>query len=65
MKKIRGGKPSGVIIHTYMEISQRNSLCSYLYLKLKCHVFHFIFSLMKLINRRAEQVLPSEEGWHQ
>jgi hypothetical protein len=33
MKKIRGDKPVGVIIHTYMEISQGNSLYSYLYLK--------------------------------
>jgi hypothetical protein len=41
VKKIRGDKPIGVIIHTYMEISQGNSL----YLKLKCYVFHFMFSL--------------------
>jgi hypothetical protein len=34
MKKIRGDKPIGVIIHTYMEISQENSLHTYLYLKL-------------------------------
>jgi hypothetical protein len=26
MKKIRGAKPIGVIIHIYMEISQGNSL---------------------------------------
>jgi hypothetical protein len=45
MKKIRGDKTSGVMIHTHMEISQGSSLCSHLYLKLKCHVFHFIFSL--------------------
>jgi hypothetical protein len=44
-----------------MEISQGNSLCSYLYLKLKCHVFHLIFSLFsptKSENRKEEQVLP-------
>jgi hypothetical protein len=35
MKKIRGDKPIGVIIHVYMEISQGNSLCSYLYLKIQ------------------------------
>jgi hypothetical protein len=61
MKKIRGEKPSGVIIHMHMEISQGNSLCVYLYVKLKCHVFHFIFSLFsftKSENRRAEQALP-------
>jgi hypothetical protein len=45
MKKTRGDNPIGAIIHKYMEISQGNFLCSYLYLKLKCHVFHFIFSL--------------------
>jgi hypothetical protein len=33
MKKIKGDKPVGVIIHIYIEISQGNSLCSYLYLK--------------------------------
>jgi hypothetical protein len=68
MKKIRHDKPSGIIIHTYMEISQGNSLYSYFYLKLKCHVFHFILSLFfptKLENRRAEQVLLRGEGWHQ
>jgi hypothetical protein len=33
MKKIKVDKSIGVIIHIYMEISQANSLCSYLYLK--------------------------------
>jgi hypothetical protein len=71
MKKIRGDKSTGVIIHAW-KISQGNFLCNYLYLKLKCHGFHFIFSLfppMILENRRAEQVLPGRgsvgEGWHQ
>jgi hypothetical protein len=64
MKKIREDKPTGVIIHTYMEVSQGNSLCSYLYLKLKCHDFHFIFSLTKSENRKEEQVLSSGEGWY-
>jgi hypothetical protein len=45
MKKIRRDKLIGVIIHTYMKISQGNSLYNFLYLKLKCHVFHFIFAL--------------------
>jgi hypothetical protein len=40
MKKIRVDKPFGVIVHIYMEISQGNSLCSYLYPnKQKCHFF--------------------------
>jgi hypothetical protein len=67
MKKIRGDKPSGLIIHTDMEISQGNSLCSYLYLKLKCHVFYIIFSLFYsriLEKKRAEQALPSRERWN-
>jgi hypothetical protein len=36
--------------------------------KLKCHVFCFIFSLFSPTNsenRRAEQALLLEEGWHQ
>jgi hypothetical protein len=51
-----------------MEISQGNSLYSYLYLKLKCHVFHFIFSLFpftKSENKREEQVLHRGEDWQQ
>jgi hypothetical protein len=35
VKKIRANKSAGVIIHIYMEISQRNSLCSYFYLKIE------------------------------
>jgi hypothetical protein len=65
MKRIRGDKSIGVLTHTYMELSQGNSMCSYFYLKLKCHVFHFIFSLFastKSENRKAEQVLPSGGG---
>jgi hypothetical protein len=33
MKKNRGDEPIGVVIHIYMEISQGNSLCNYLYLE--------------------------------
>jgi hypothetical protein len=64
MKKLRD-KPSGVIVHTNMEISQGNTLCSYLYLKLKCHAFHFLFSLFsstKSENKKVEQSLPREGG---
>jgi hypothetical protein len=47
-----------------MEISQGNSLYSYLYLKQKYYVLLFIFFLSstKLENRRAEQVLPERGG---
>jgi hypothetical protein len=59
MKKIRGDKPSGVIIHTYMKISQGNSMCTYLYLKLKCHTF--IFFLLQ--NQRTGGWNRSCLGW--
>jgi hypothetical protein len=62
MKKIGGDKPIGVVIHTCIEIAQGNSLvATFISNKLKCHVFHFIFSLFsstKSENRMAEQVLP-------
>jgi hypothetical protein len=64
-KKIRGDKSAGVKIHRNMEISQGSSLCTHLYLKLTCHVFCFIFSLIKSEDRRAEQVLPRGEDWYQ
>jgi hypothetical protein len=52
MKKIRVDEPVGVIIHTYMEISQGNTLCSYIYLKQeKCHFFSF--SSPKVEKRRV------------
>jgi hypothetical protein len=42
MKKNRGDEALGVIIHIYMEISQGNSLWSYLYHKqAKMSVFSF------------------------
>jgi hypothetical protein len=65
MKKIRGDKPIGVIIHIYIEIPQGNSLCSYLYLKqAKVSCFSF-YPSKEMENRKAEQVLPSGEGWNQ
>jgi hypothetical protein len=42
MKKIRGDKPIEVITHTHTEVSQGNSLCSYLYLK-QAKMSHFFF----------------------
>jgi hypothetical protein len=44
-----------------MEISQGNSLCSYL----KQTKMSFLFSFIKLEDRRAEQVLWGKEGWYQ
>jgi hypothetical protein len=67
MKKIRGNKPLGVIIHIYMEISPVSPPCvgTFISNKLKCQDFPFIFSLFpstKLENRRAEQVLLRGKG---
>jgi hypothetical protein len=39
MRKIRGNKPIGVIIHIYMEISQETPcVATFISNKLKCHV---------------------------
>jgi hypothetical protein len=63
MKKIGRDKPSGVITHTYMEISQGNSLCSYMYLKLKCHVFSFyLFSFFSYKSGEQEGRTSPAQG---
>jgi hypothetical protein len=49
MKKIRGDKPIGGLIHKYMEISQINSQCSYFYLKQGKMSHFFILSFLVLI----------------
>jgi hypothetical protein len=56
-KKNRGDKPIWTKIHIYMEISQGNSL--YSYLKQKKSSF---FSFIKWEKRRAEQILSWGEG---
>jgi hypothetical protein len=64
MKKTKD-ETIGVIIHLYMKMSQGNSLCTYIYFKLKYHVFRLIlplFSPTKLEYRRKEQVLPKVGG---
>jgi hypothetical protein len=49
MKKIKGDKPIGVIIHIYMGLPQGKSLCSYLYFKqakmssFSFHLFSFFY----------------------
>jgi hypothetical protein len=64
MKKIRGDKPIGIIIHIYTEITQGNSLCSYLYLKqAKMSYFSFYlfsFFFYKIEEPEDEQVLLGE-----
>jgi hypothetical protein len=60
MKKIKGDKPIGV--------KEIPCVATFISNKLKCHVFHFLFSLLsstQLENRRVEQVLPRREGWYQ
>jgi hypothetical protein len=59
MKKIRGDKPIRIIIHTCMEMSQGNSLYSYLYLKPKCHVFHFLFFLLQNQRKGGHKSCPA------
>jgi hypothetical protein len=59
MKKIRGDKPIGDITHICMEISQGNSLCSYLYLKLEkmsC------FSFLQKIREQEGRTCPAQGG---
>jgi uncharacterized membrane protein YjfL (UPF0719 family) len=57
MKKNRGDELIGVIAYIYMDISQGNSLCSYLNLKQATTViFLFSFSSTKLENKRMQQV---------
>jgi hypothetical protein len=60
MKKIRRYKLIGVIIHTYMEISQGNSLCSFLYLKqpkMSYFLFYFFFYFYKIREQEGEASL--------
>jgi hypothetical protein len=47
MKKIKGDKSTEIIIHKCMEISQGNSLCSYLFLK-QARMSRFSFYLFSV-----------------
>jgi hypothetical protein len=60
MKKMRGDKPTRVIIHIYVELSQRISLHSYLYLQQFKISFFYSFSSTKSETIRAEQILPGK-----
>jgi hypothetical protein len=55
MKKNKGDEPIPVIVHMNMEISQGNSLCSYVK-QVKLSMF-FLFSSTKMENKSAEQIL--------
>jgi hypothetical protein len=52
------------MIHTYMEISQGKPLCNYLYLKLKCVLFVYLFSFFsyKIREQEGEEVAPAGGG---
>jgi hypothetical protein len=71
VKRIRGDEPIGVVIYVIMEISQGNSPCSYLYLKLvKTSWFSFLsFIFFLLQNQRKggrNRSHPGEgDAWHQ
>jgi hypothetical protein len=58
MKKSRGDKPIGVTIHIYMEISEGNTLYTYLYLKhIKMSFFFFSsFFFYKIREQEVEKV---------
>jgi hypothetical protein len=45
-----------------MEISQRTSLCSYLYLKIKCHVFYLFLFFSYKIGEQEGRTSPAQEG---
>jgi hypothetical protein len=65
MKKFRAdNKPIRVLIHTCLWKYHKEAPCLYLeQAKMSCFSFS-LFSSTKL-DKRAEQVLPREEGWHQ
>jgi hypothetical protein len=66
MKKIKGDEPMGVITDLYMEISQGNSLCSFIYLKqAKMSCFSFLSFLFFLLQSQRTVVLPRGVHWHQ
>jgi hypothetical protein len=62
MKKNKRDEPIGVIIHMYLEILRRNSLCSYFYLKQAKISFFYLFLSTKLGNRKVGQVLVRGGG---
>jgi hypothetical protein len=74
MQKIRGAKPIGVILYMYgdyniiiyMQISQGNSLYSYLYLKqakISCFSFYlFSFFFYKIGEQDGKTCPAQEEG---
>jgi hypothetical protein len=67
VKRNRGEEPFGVVIRVCMEISQGDSLCSYLYFKLaktSCFSFYLLSFCFYKIEQEAEQVLGGGD-WQQ
>jgi hypothetical protein len=63
MKKIRGNKPIGIIIHTYMEICIASFISTYNFM---FFILSFLFfSPTKSENRSVEQVLLRGKSLHQ
>jgi hypothetical protein len=52
--------PIGIVIHICMETTQRDSLCSYLYVK---HVMFLFLSVMFFFYEVREQVGRTGSGW--
>jgi hypothetical protein len=70
MRKIRGDKPIGVIVHIYIEVSQGNSLCRYLYLKqtkMSCFPFNLLSFAFYKVGEQEGGTGPGWQGrgWHQ
>jgi hypothetical protein len=64
MKKIRGDEPIAVILHTYVEISQGNFLCSYFYLKqakMACFSFYLFCFFSYKIGEQEDRTNPAQE----
>jgi hypothetical protein len=68
MKKITGDKSTGVITHIYMEISQVNSICSYLYWKqaeMSFFILSFSFCFYKIGAQEDKTSTAQGVGWQQ
>jgi hypothetical protein len=67
MKKMRGEKPVGVIIHIHMEISQGNSLYRYITLYMSQTIKNVMFSFFYLLSTSTKSGTGSVGGggWHQ
>jgi hypothetical protein len=67
VKRTRRDEPNGVIIHTCMETTQGNSLCSYLYLKLakaSCFSYYILcFFFYEIRKQKCGTGCEGTGGW--